>query len=47
MLPENYANETDYRKIPRKYLNPNTRQGRGMKKWLPMATTPEQYEQLE
>ncbi|MFP4919820.1 YolD-like family protein [Staphylococcus pseudintermedius] len=47
MLPKKYANETDYRKIPRKYLNPNIPQGRGMKKWLPMATIPEQYEQLE
>ncbi|EWA82059.1 YolD-like family protein (plasmid) [Staphylococcus aureus] len=47
MIPEKYANETDYRKIPRKYLNPNIPQGRGMKKWLPMATIPEQYERLE
>lgn len=35
MIPEKYANETDYRKIPREYLNPNIPQGRGMKKWLP------------
>ncbi|HCZ9787822.1 TPA: YolD-like family protein [Staphylococcus aureus] len=47
MIPEKYANETDYRKIPREYLNPNIPQGRGMKKWLQMATVPEQYEQLE
>ncbi|HHZ9744023.1 TPA: YolD-like family protein [Staphylococcus aureus] len=47
MIPEKYANETDYRKISRKYLNPNIPQGRGMKKWLPMATIPEQYERLE
>ncbi|HEH8139542.1 TPA: YolD-like family protein [Staphylococcus aureus] len=47
MIPEKYANETDYRKIPRKYLNPNIPQGRGMKKWLRMATIPEQYERLE
>lgn len=47
MIPEKYANETDYRKIPREYLNPNIPQGRGMKKWLPMATIPEQYERLE
>ncbi|CAC6738240.1 TPA: YolD-like family protein [Staphylococcus aureus] len=47
MIPEKYANETDYRKIPREYLNPNIPQGRGMKKWLSMATIPEQYERLE
>ncbi|HCG2421022.1 TPA: YolD-like family protein [Staphylococcus aureus] len=47
MIPEKYANETDYRKIPREYLNPNIPQGREMKKWLPMATIPEQYERLE
>ncbi|HCY7291278.1 TPA: YolD-like family protein [Staphylococcus aureus] len=47
MIPEKYANETDYRKIPCEYLNPNIPQGRGMKKWLPMATIPEQYERLE
>ena len=47
MIPEKYANETDYRKIPREYLNPNIPQGRWMKKWLPMATIPEQYERLE
>ncbi|MFG0934907.1 MULTISPECIES: YolD-like family protein [Staphylococcus] len=47
MIPEKYANETDYRKIPREYLNPNIPQNRGMKKWLPMATIPEQYERLE
>lgn len=35
MIPEKYAHETDYRKIPREYLNPNIPQGRGMKK---MAT---------
>lgn len=34
MIPEKYANEIDYRKIPREYLNPNIPQGRGMKKWL-------------
>ncbi|MEK4841800.1 YolD-like family protein [Staphylococcus sp. FSL W8-0271] len=47
MIPEKYANETDYRKIHREYLNPNIPQNRGMKKWLPMATIPEQYERLE
>lgn len=40
MIPEKYANETDYRKIPREYLNPNIPQGRGMKKWLPYGHYP-------
>ncbi|WP_274540985.1 hypothetical protein [Staphylococcus felis] len=33
MLPKAYANETDYRKIPREYLNSNIPQGRGIVKW--------------
>ena len=44
--PEQYKYETDYRKIPRQYLNPRIPQGRTMKKWMPMATLPQQYEQL-
>lgn len=32
MLPKAYVNETDYRKIPREYLNPNIPQGRGIVK---------------
>ncbi|WP_206168815.1 hypothetical protein, partial [Staphylococcus petrasii] len=35
MIPEQYKNETDYRKIPREYLDPNIPQGRGMVKWAP------------
>ncbi|TDM12099.1 YolD-like family protein [Macrococcus lamae] len=35
--------ETDYRKIERSKLNPNIPKGRGMIKWAPFATMPEQY----
>ena len=45
--PEPYKYETDYRKIPRQYLNPRIPQGRGNVKWQAFKTLPEQYEQLE
>ncbi len=32
MMSDKYKNETDYRKIPREYLNPRIPQGRGMVK---------------
>ncbi|SCT18766.1 YolD-like family protein [Staphylococcus caeli] len=41
------TNETDYRKIPRDQLNPNIPQGRGMVKWAPFATLPEQFEAIQ
>lgn len=46
MLPKEYKNETDYRRIPREYLESNIPQGRGSVKWQPFATIPEQYEML-
>lgn len=46
-MPEPYCYETDYRKIPREYLNPRIPQGRTNVKWQPFKTLPEQYEQLE
>lgn len=45
-IPEPYRYETDYRNIPREYLNPRIPEGRTMKKWLPMATIPLQHEML-
>src|SRR5699024_7567365 len=36
----------DYRNIPREQLNNNIPQGRGMIKWQPFATIPEQYEKI-
>lgn len=48
MLSSEYNNkETDYRKIPREKLNPNIPQGRGMVKWAPFATLPEQFEAVQ
>ena len=46
-MPEPYKYETDYRKIPRKYLNPKIPQGRGKIKWQAFATLPQQFEILE
>ncbi|MGW7952751.1 YolD-like family protein [Staphylococcus xylosus] len=45
--PDEYKYETDYRTIPREYLNPRIPQGRGMVKWQFFKTIPEQYERLE
>lgn len=39
--------ETDYRNIPKSELNSNIPQGRGMIKWAPFATMPEQYEKID
>lgn len=46
-MPDTYKYETDYRKIPREYLNPRMPQGRGIKKWQPFKSLPIQYEMLE
>lgn len=45
-MPEPYKYETDYRKIPKKYLNSNIPEGRKMIKWAPFATMPQQYETI-
>ncbi|SOC45114.1 YolD-like family protein [Salinicoccus kekensis] len=36
----------DYRKIPQQDLNSNIPKGRGMIKWAPFKTMPEQYERV-
>ena len=41
MIPDQYKHETDYRNIPREYLDANIPQGRGMIKWAPFAVMPE------
>ncbi|MEN3966656.1 YolD-like family protein [Mammaliicoccus sciuri] len=46
-LPEPYKYETDYRKIPREYLNPRIPKGRGSVKWQPFKSLPIQYEILD
>lgn len=45
--PDKYKYETDYRKIPREYLNPRIPQGLGKIKWQAFATLPQQFEILE
>lgn len=45
-MPEPYCYETDYRKIPKQYLNSNIPQGRKVIKWAPFATMPQQYETI-
>lgn len=44
--PDEYKYESDYRNIPREYLNPRIPEGRGIVKWAPFATIPEQHERL-
>ncbi|WP_380570763.1 hypothetical protein [Staphylococcus hyicus] len=34
-VPPKYQTETDYRKIPRQYLNGRIPMGRGIVKWAP------------
>lgn len=46
-MPEPYKYETDYRKIPKQYLNSNIPKGRTMIKWQPFATMPQQYETIK
>lgn len=46
-LPPKYQTETDYRKIPRQYLNGRIPMGRGIVKWEPFATLPEQFERIK
>lgn len=37
----------DYRKIPERYLDKNIPIGRGMVKWQPFATMPEQFQKVK
>ncbi|MHC2027915.1 YolD-like family protein [Staphylococcus aureus] len=46
-MPDPYKYETDYRNIPRQYLNPRIPQGRGAVKWQPFKTIPEQYIRID
>lgn len=45
--PDEYKYETDYRNIPREYLNPRIPEGRGIVKWRAFKTISEQYEILD
>ncbi|HDA4238122.1 TPA: YolD-like family protein [Staphylococcus aureus] len=42
-----YEEETDYRNVPRELLDNNIPMGRGMIKWAPFATSPEQFETIQ
>lgn len=42
-----YEEETDYRNIPGELLDSNIPVGRGMIKWAPFATLPEQFETIQ
>ncbi|EOB9389585.1 YolD-like family protein [Staphylococcus aureus] len=42
-----YEEETDYRNVPRELLDNNIPMGRGMIKWVPFATLPEQFETIQ
>ncbi|HHE7663755.1 TPA: YolD-like family protein [Staphylococcus aureus] len=42
-----YEEETDYRNIPSELLDSNIPVGRGMIKWAPFATFPEQFETIQ
>ncbi|MGX0651657.1 YolD-like protein [Staphylococcus saprophyticus] len=46
-VPDEYKYTSDYREIPREYLNPRIPKGRGIVKWAAFKTLPEQYERLE
>ncbi|WP_245336211.1 YolD-like family protein [Staphylococcus sp. GDY8P95P] len=45
-VPDEYKYTSDYREIPREYLNPRIPKGRGIVKWQAFKTMPEQYEQI-
>ena len=42
-----YEEETDYRNVPSELLDSNIPVGRGMIKWAPFATLPEQFETIQ
>ncbi|MCD0790421.1 YolD-like family protein [Staphylococcus aureus] len=42
-----YEEETDYHNVPRELLDNNIPMGRGMIKWAPFATLPEQFETIQ
>ena len=42
-----YEEETVYRNVPRELLDNNIPMGRGMIKWAPFATLPEQFETIQ
>lgn len=47
IVPKEFENETNYKKIPSEYLSRDISRGRGMVKWAPMATMPQLYRDIE
>lgn len=45
-VPDEYNYTTYYQEIPRECLNPRISNVRGIVKWAPFATIPEQHEML-
>lgn len=45
-VPDYLIEETNYKNIPVHYLERNIPKGRGMIKWAPFATMPQQYEDV-
>lgn len=45
-LPKEFQYESDYRNIPKHLLNKNIPKGRGMMKWAPFATMPQQFSNI-
>lgn len=46
-VPAHIIEETNYKNIPIQYLERNIPKGRGMIKWAPFATMPQQYEDVK
>lgn len=46
-VPADIIEETNYKNIPIQYLERNIPKGRGMIKWAPFATMPQQYEDVK
>ncbi|QIH78335.1 YolD-like family protein [Macrococcoides canis] len=47
LVPSYLIEETDYRNIPAQYLERKIPKGRGMIKWSPFATMPQQYADIK
>lgn len=46
-VPIDLENVSDYKKMPREYLSAEIPKGRGMVKWAPFATMPQQYADIK
>lgn len=46
-IPDEYKNKTNYKNIPKEYLERKIPKGRGMIKWQPFASTPDLYSDID